>query len=71
MSAAELKEEVSRLSKGRRRRGAVSERRATQRTPSPLKQVVVLADAAGDLEAVRDFYAAQEPGVELLAVIRS
>jgi len=28
-----------------------------------LKQVVVLADAAEDLEAARDFYDAQEPGV--------
>jgi hypothetical protein len=28
-----------------------------------LKQVVVLADAAEDLEAARDFYDMQEPGV--------
>jgi len=28
-----------------------------------LKQVVVLADAAEDLEAARDFYNAHEPGV--------
>ena len=28
-----------------------------------MKQVVVLADAAEDLEAARDFYDAQEPGV--------
>jgi len=28
-----------------------------------LKQVVVLADAAEDLEAARNFYDAQEPGV--------
>jgi plasmid stabilization system protein ParE len=28
-----------------------------------LKQVVVFADAAEDIEAARDFYEAQEPGV--------
>lgn len=28
-----------------------------------MKQVVVLADAAEDIEAARDFYEAQEPGV--------
>jgi len=28
-----------------------------------LKQVVVLADAAEDMEAARDFYDTQEPGV--------
>jgi len=28
-----------------------------------LKQVVVLADAAEDIESARDFYEAQEPGV--------
>jgi hypothetical protein len=33
-----------------------------------LKQVVVLADAAEDIEAARDFYEAQEPGVGVYCV---
>ena len=50
-------------SKSRFRRCKISQRRTAQETPPPLKQVVVLADAAEDLEAARDFYNGHEPGV--------
>src|SRR5439155_26232111 len=49
--------------KSRFRRCKISQRRTAQETPPPLKQVVVLADAAEDLEAARDFYNGHEPGV--------
>ena len=42
---------------------AVSERRAAKRTPPPLKQVRVLADAAEDLEAARDLYDTRNPAL--------
>jgi hypothetical protein len=43
--------------------GAVSHHGAAQKTPAPLKRVIVLADAAEDIETARDFYEAQETGV--------
>jgi hypothetical protein len=41
-------------------RSGVSYRQTAQKTPAPLKQVVVLADAGEDIEAARDFYEAAD-----------